>query len=173
MLIGIVKQHLGASDMKQFKVAMSDDLRGRLEAVSAKSGRSIADEIRVRVEATFALETVDKPTRDFLEGLALMPAEIEHETGAAWHKHAGAYVVFREAILRRLARLKPEGTIAFGRRPHQAIPGDDPEGIGLSIEENLSTDPNYTHSAWRAAMEKSYREIVKLHQQRQRKGDKS
>jgi hypothetical protein len=159
--------------MKQVKASMPDELVARLDAASAKSGRSLSAEICARVEASFARDALDKPTLDFLDGLALMPAEIEHETGAAWHKHAGAYVVFREAILRRLARLKPDGTIAFGKRPHQAIPGDDPEGIGLSIEENLFTDPNYTHSAWRAAMEKSYREIVKLHQQRQRKGDKS
>jgi hypothetical protein len=159
--------------MQRFKIALPDELRAQLDAASTKSGASVAEEIRRRVEVSFTQEDVDKPTRNFLHGLALMPAEIELETGAAWHKHAGAWAVFREAILRRLAQLKPEGTIVFGKRPHQAIPGDDPEVIGLSIEENLSTDPNYTHSAWRAAMEKSYREIVKLHQQRQTKGDKS
>jgi len=159
--------------MQRLKIALPDELRAQLDAASAKSGRSVAEEIRSRVEATFALETVDKSTRDFIAGIARMPAEIELETGAAWHKHAGAYVVFREAILRRLARLKPEGSIAFGKRPQQAIPGDDPEGIGLSIEENLWTDPNYTRSEWRAAMGKNLREIIKLQQQRQKKGDKS
>jgi hypothetical protein len=159
--------------MQRLKIALPEELRARLDAASKKSGESVAEEIRRRVDASFAQEAIDKPTRDFLDGLALMPAEVELETAAAWHKHVGAYGVFREAILRRLARLKPEGTIAFGKRPHQAIPGDDPEGIGLSIEEHLWTDPNYTHSAWRAAMEKSHREIVKLDHQRQKRGDKS
>ena len=159
--------------MQQLKISLPDETRAALDAASAQSGKSLADEIRERLAWSFEHEAVDKPTRDFLAGLALMPAEIELETGAAWHRHAGAYVVFREAILRRLARLKPEGSIAFGKRPHQAVPGDDPEGIGLSIEEHLSFDPNYTHSAWRAAMGKSTREMIKLHQQRGKKGDKS
>jgi hypothetical protein len=160
--------------VKQLKASVPDELAAQLEAARIESGRSLSAEICARIEQSFAHGAVDKPTRDFLDGLALMPPEIELETGAAWHKHAGAWATFRQAILRRLARLKPSGTIAFGKRPHQAMPGsDDPEEIGIWIEEHLSTDPNYTHSALRAALAKSYREIVKLHQQRQQKRDKS
>jgi hypothetical protein len=159
--------------MKQLKASMPDDLSARLEAVCAKSGRSLSAEICARVEASFARDALDKPTREFLDGLALMPAEIELETGAAWHSHIGAHAVFRQAILSRLARLKPkQGFVAFGKRPHQSQPGDDPEELGVSIEHCLHTEPNFTKSAWRQAMEDSYKEILKLHQQRQ-KGDKS
>lgn len=164
--------------MKQLKVSLPDELRARLDAASAESGRSLGDEIRTRVEASFAREAVDQPTRDFLEGLALMPAEIELETSTAWHSHAGAFAVFRQAILSRLARLKAHlklegGSIAFGKRPHQTVPGPgDPHEIGLSIEQHLHADPNFTNSRVRRATEETYREIVKLHQQHQ-KGRKS
>jgi hypothetical protein len=155
--------------MKQYKVSLPDDLHARLEAARKKSGRSLSDEIRTRIEQSLEKD-VDKPTRDFLTGVALMPAEIELETGAAWHKHPAAFAVFREAILRRLARLKPEGgtlrSYAFGKRPHQAMPGPaDPEELGVWIESQLHKFPDYTNSEYRRALEESYRELLKLHQQ--------
>ena len=139
--------------MKQLKVALPDDLRARLETASSRSGRSLADEIRARVEASFAQEAVDKPTRDFLEGVALMPAEIELETGAAWHKHAGAHAVFTQAILSRLEELKPKGSTAFGDRPHATVFDDDPNQLGLMIEYRLRRYPDFTNSPSRQLME--------------------
>jgi hypothetical protein len=161
--------------MQRLKIALPDELRAQLDAASTKSGRSVAEEIRSRVEATFALETVDRATRDFIAGVARMPAEVELETGAAWHKHAGAWAVFRAAILSRLQRIKPKGATTFGPRPHQVVPGDDRdfEAIGVMVEYHLHETPDFTSSPLRRALEQSHREIMKLHQQRQAKGDKS
>jgi len=156
--------------MKQLKVALPDDLRARLDAASEKSGRSVADEIRTRVERSLELDAIDKPTRDFIVGIALMPAEIERETGAAWHKHAGAWLALRQAILSRLKRLEPKGSVAFGKRPHQSGPGDVPEDIGMWAESHLWENPNFTTSPLRNSMEQTYREIA---QRQQQKGDKS
>jgi hypothetical protein len=158
--------------MKQYKVSLPDDLYARLEAARVKSGRSLSDEIRTRVERSLELDAGDKSTRDFVEGVMLMPAEIEKETGVAWHKHAGAWAAFRQAIVSRLQRFKPGGTTAFGKRPHQAIPGpDDPEAIGLWAEYHLWDDPSWTNSPRRSAMEQSYRELLEIH--RKREGKKS
>jgi len=149
--------------MKQLKVALPDDLRARLETASSRSGRSLADEIRARVEASFAQEAVDKPTRDFLEGVALMPAEIELETGAAWHKHAGAHAVFTQAILSRLEELKPKGSTAFGDRPHATVFDEDPTllgdptQLGAIIEYRLRRQPDFTNSSTRQLMEEEHR----------------
>lgn len=161
--------------MQRLKVALPEDLRARLDAASAKSGQSVAEEIRSRVEASFAQEAVDKATRDLLDGVARMPAEIELETGAAWHKHPGAWAVLRAAILSRLQRIKPKGATTFGPRPHQVVPGDDKdfEAIGVMVEYHLHETPDFTSSPLRRALEQSHREIVKLHQQRQGRGDKS
>jgi len=157
--------------VKQLKASVPDELTARLEAAATKSDRSLSAEILARLEASFARDALDKPTRDLLDGLALMPDEIEIETGAVWHKHPGAWAVFRQAILRRLAELKPEGvTISFGKRPHQAFPGDDPEEIGTQIELHLRINPDFTQSSFRQAMEKSFYEIAKLHEHRQKGG---
>jgi hypothetical protein len=143
--------------MKQMKVALPDDLRARLDAASEKSGRSVAEEIRARVEASFTRDVVDKPTRDFLDGVALMPAEIELETGAAWHKHAGAHETLKQAILARLEVLKPKGSTTFGDRPHATVRNHDPRELGLMIEFRLQQQPDFTNSSARRLMEEEHK----------------
>ena len=143
--------------MKQMKVALPDDLRARLDAASEKSGRSVAEEIRARVEQSFTRDAVvDKPTRDFLEGVALMAAEIELETGAAWHKHAGAHEVFVQAVVSRLDGLKPKGSATFGERPHATVFNDDPTQLGALIEFRLRRQPDFTNSPTRRLMEEEH-----------------
>jgi hypothetical protein len=161
--------------MKQMKVALPDDLRARLDAASEKSGRSVAEEIRARVEASFTRDAVvDKSTRDFLEGLALLPAEIELETGAAWHKHAGSYEAFVQAILSRLIRYKPKGSTVFGDRPHATVINDDPNQLGLLIEVLLYKSPDYTNSPQRLLLEEAHQKMrADLHKREQKKGKKS
>jgi hypothetical protein len=140
--------------MKQMKVALSDELRARLDAASAKSGQSVAEEIRSRVETSFKQEAIlDKPTSDFLTGVALMSAEITRECGAAWFEHAGAFEVFRQAILSRLEEFKPKGATAFGDRPHATISDDDPIQLGLMVEFRLRREPGFTTSAARQMLE--------------------
>jgi hypothetical protein len=144
--------------MKQLKASMPDELAERLEKASTKAGRSLSAEICARIEASFAQEAVDKPTRAFLDGLSLMPAEIERETGANWHQHAGAHEVFTQAILSRLEELKPKGSSAFGDRPHATV---DPtllgSPLGATIEYRLRKQPDFTTSPTRQLLEEEYR----------------
>jgi hypothetical protein len=153
--------------MKQLKASMPDELAERLERASTKAGRSLSAEICARIEASFAQEAVDKPTRDFLEGVALMPAEIELETGAAWHKHAGAHEVFTQAIQARLDELKPKGSSAFGDRPHATVFEPtllgSPTQLGSMIEYRLRRQPDFTNSPTRQLMEEEHRR-AKLYQ---------
>ena len=150
--------------MQRLKIALPDELRARLDAASVKSGQSVAEEIRSRVEASFAREVADATTRDFLEGVALMPAEIEREFGAAWDRHAGAHEMFTQTILARLKLLKPKGSSEFGERPHATLPlptvlGRDPAQLGSIIENRLRQQPDFTTSAARRLMEDEYRRM--------------
>ena len=145
--------------MKQLKASMPDELAARLEEASAKSGRSLSAEICARVEASFAQEALDNPTRDFLEGVAGMAAEIELEGAAAWHKHAGAHQALTQAILLRLETLKPKGSIAFGDRPHATIPEDNPLLLGARIEFRLRQQPDFTNSPTRRLLEEEYQRM--------------
>jgi hypothetical protein len=163
--------------MQRFKIALSDELRAQLDTASKKSGESVAEEIRRRIETSFEREIdLDKPTRDLIEGLARMPAEIERETGAAWHKHAGAYEALVQAILSRLHGLKPkEGPAKFGDRPHATVSNDDPKELGSLIEFRLRRQPDFTNSPTRRLMEEELQRMgsprVLLDTQQQSKPD--
>ena len=139
--------------MKQLKASMRDELAARLEAASANSGRSLSAEICARIEASFA---ADGPTTDFLEGVARMSAEIELESNAAWHQHAGAHEAFVQAITSRLETLKPKGSIAFGDRPHATTSKDDPRKLEALIEFRLRRQPDFTTSGTRQLMEEEH-----------------
>jgi hypothetical protein len=152
--------------MKQMKVALSDALRAQLDAASEKSGRSVAQEIRERVEASFTRDAVvDKPTRDFLEGLAWLAAEIAREFGVAWDVHSGAHEIFTQTILSRLEVLKPKGSSEFGERPHATLPlptflgGGSLAQLGSIIENRLRQQPDFTTSPTRRLLEDEYRRM--------------
>ena len=67
--------------MKQLKVAFPDELRRALEAAAAESGRrSLADEIRARVEQTFRQES-DPTTKHLIDAILSMVDEIRAEAG--------------------------------------------------------------------------------------------
>jgi hypothetical protein len=137
----------------------------------------VSEQIRQRVERSFdhgAFESrIDHQTREFIIAVAECAREVELETGDAWHSHAGAHAAFRQAILSLLARLKPEGPIAFGDRSHQSMPGNDPQEVGIWVEYTVHTDSELSfeqRDRLRAEKEKTFREIVALHQQAQQEG---
>jgi hypothetical protein len=147
--------------MKQMKVALPDDLRARLDAASERSGRSVAEEIRARVEQSFARDVVaDVATRDLLENVALMPAEIARETGANWYQHAGAHEILTLAIPLWLEPLKPKGPTAFGNRPHATVSIDDPRQLAVLIVRRLRKEPGFTSSKTRQWMEEEHRQLM-------------
>ena len=149
--------------MRQLKVGLPDDVRAKIETAAKKAGRTVSDEARRRIEESIKLDELDKPTRDFLAGVALFVPEIKRETSAVWHTHAGAWTAFRHAILSRLNRLRPPGTTAFGPRPHQVIPGvDEPEGIGNWLEQILWEDPDFTNSERRRGLERGYKVLLEF-----------
>jgi hypothetical protein len=161
---------------RQLPVALPADLRDQLEAAAGVAGHSVAEEIRRRIARTIGADAYDEPTRELADDIMRMAAEVELETGAAWHSHAGSHAAFRQAILSRLSRLKPEGFTAFGERPHQSDPGDDPQEIGIWAEHAVWQTRDWSaeeRERFRATKESSFQEIVKLHQERKQDGDQS
>jgi hypothetical protein len=148
-----------------------------------ESELGVSGELRRRVEWTFDLEPMDNPTRELLMRIACMAHEVELETGTPWHKHAGSFAAFRQAILATLARSKPEGWEpfgpwpSFGERPHQTMPGNDPSEVGMWAEHSVWRGQSWsreTREAVRAEQERTFQEISKIHEQNEReKGEKS
>jgi hypothetical protein len=151
-------QVLGIFHMKQLKASMPDELAERLEAASAKSGRSLSAEICARVEASFAQEAVDKPTRDVVEAVAAMAVETELEMGSAWHKDASAHFVFGEAILNRLERFRPKGPLAMpadADRPHATVTPAGTKKDAKSLLEQLARYIEFQLQRWGLGYSKS------------------
>ena len=157
--------------MKQLKVGLDDALRSQLEAAAERSGTSLADEIRRRLEWTldlepFVLAPLDEATRELTKTVAVMAADIELETGSTWHRHAGSHKALRHAILANLTRHQPEGPTTFGARPHQSEPSGVPEDIGMWSEYRAWSTRDLTRQArqqYRTLAEQTWRDITKLH----------
>jgi hypothetical protein len=157
----------------QFKVALEPNLRDALEAAAARSGRTLAAEIRARLEGAVG-ESADPVTRDLQTKIAALAEEVELETGAPWHAHLGSFAAFRQGVVELLARRKAaipdHSPTAFGDRPHQTMIGS-PEEIGTRLELRVSEEPSpENRRARRRWMENAWRELVAF-QQRQKRGD--
>jgi hypothetical protein len=123
--------------MKQLKISLPADFRARLDAAIAASGRSLADEIRTRVERTFLDDAVDKSTRGLQDFVSALATLVRLETDHDWHAHPFAHLAMRRGLTARLARLKPAGDPVLGpddRRHFQFVASDDPDEIGLGLE---------------------------------------
>ena len=124
--------------MRQLKVAVTDELRSKLEASAGADGRSLADEIRRRVVESFEREaTYDAPTAEMMKAVDAFASLVAVATGHRWHEHAAAHWAFRNAITARLQRLRPDGERAFseGELPNaRIVSSNDPEAIGVALE---------------------------------------
>jgi hypothetical protein len=153
-----------AAKQKQLPVALPAETRALLETAAAAAGHSLAEEVRGRLKWTTDLEPLDVPTRELIEAIASIAQDIESETGASWHSHAGSHAAFRQAILSHLARAKPEGSTDFGARPNRTVAYDDPREIGIWIEHGVWQTSGWTREArekLRAESAKVFQEILK------------
>jgi hypothetical protein len=123
--------------MKQFKVALPDDLRSRLEKAAERSGRSIADEIRKRVEKSFDTDAAEGPTEALAAAVPELATLVRSDTGSDWHTDPASHCIFGNALAARLQRLRPDGDQKFDETKlpkHRLVASSDPEAIGLAIE---------------------------------------
>src|SRR5258708_2178379 len=125
--------------MKQLKVSLPDDLRIKLEEASAAADHSLAEEIRVRLERTFATDAtifaLDPKTRWLSDFVIRFAAEVKRETGAAWHEHLLAHGAFKSGLIARLIRLlDPKDWPALPPLARTPITSNDPATIGETLE---------------------------------------
>jgi plasmid stability protein len=70
--------------MQQLKISLPDGIRAALEEASAKSGRSLAEEIRERLAWAFKREALADPTRALVGHVEELGALFEPATGYEW-----------------------------------------------------------------------------------------
>jgi hypothetical protein len=157
---------------RQMGVALSDDLRDRLEKSADAAGHSVGEEIRQRLERTFAEDDARDPeTRKLISAIADLAIWVRIQTNRDWHSHPAANRVLRDAITTYLARLKPSGEPVFapGELPTVrlvAAGSDDPEAMGLALEALVFHTPPMTPERQRlldATRAKAIHEMKKRH----------
>jgi hypothetical protein len=100
----------------QTSLRLPEELRNRLAQAASAEGRGIGEEIRRRLERTFAEDdavtvrvppTQDEETGRTLRVFAAMAAIVAGEW-SPWHADAGAFAVFKAGIEDVLSRHQPE-----------------------------------------------------------------
>jgi predicted DNA-binding protein len=147
--------------MQRLKIALPDELRARLDAASDQSGESVAEEIRRRVEASFAREAVDEPTRELADDIVALAEDISRHKRFSWHSHEKARETLIEAIKEwltpppRIPRLLTQPVVVGAT--DLLWGGDDPATLGRSIARH--------RRHFKAEIEKSTEEMRKLHEE--------
>lgn len=158
--------------MRQLKIRLQDQLHEWIERAADASEKSLNEEVRMRLEASFEREGVDPETRALLETVENLANFVKIQTGHKWHQHPAANRVLRRAITERLDHLKPNGEAVFRAeelpKSRLAAPGsDDPEVMGIALE---AIDRHAPHL--RLEQSKTFEEVVRKFRQSE-KGDKS
>jgi hypothetical protein len=123
---------------QQVPIGFGPEMRARLEAAAAAAGRSLAEEVRTRIERSFVNDDRDPALRTLLADLAEVAALVRADTGGAWDKNAASHAVFRAAVLALLAEHEPQGPAMFGAvrdllGARVLGEDDDPASVGRAI----------------------------------------
>ncbi|WP_128933577.1 hypothetical protein [Bradyrhizobium zhanjiangense] len=127
---------------QQFKITLGDDLRAKLDDSSSLNLRSIAEEIRQRLEMSFDIQG-DGHTLDLIYAILFLAHETMRDLGTTWWGDERARSAFMAAIADQVmsypitpSDLAARPLIALGTREQQAGPEDPPEVIGRAIARN-------------------------------------
>jgi hypothetical protein len=159
--------------MKQIKVSLDDEVRAQLEGAADKAGRSLSEEVRLRLERSLGNDKLDPQTRDLIDAITPLSLYVSMETGRAWHTHAAAAAVLLHALMARIIRITAkrltgdlrEAAFAPGELPETrlfAAGSDDPRDIGLVIESiefhTSQPQPSREPGAWRRKVDEELRQ---------------
>jgi|SRR5215468_10806411 len=107
---------------RQLSIALDDNLRERLEKLATSTGRSLADEIRYRLELALHLEgEFDRETRELGYDLMSLARDVRLHSEVPWHAHPKAHEALIEAVATWLDGVKP-------KPPPSVDPLEDPWG---------------------------------------------
>jgi len=88
---------MNETQSQQLKFLLSENLRLKLDRASQKSGHSLAEEIRNRLEDSFEFET-DPRTFELIQDLVLLAHEVKVDIGDNWHANERSRAVFAATI---------------------------------------------------------------------------
>jgi hypothetical protein len=126
---------------QQFKVTLGDDLRAKLDEASSLNQRSIAEEIRQRLEMSFDIQG-DPNTMDLVYATLCLAQETVRNFGVAWWGDERARSGFIAAIVDQILSYPIDETspraplLTLPKREQQTGPDDIAEVIGRAVASN-------------------------------------
>ena len=93
--------------MRQVKVSLYDLDVSLLERAAEKAGRSLSEEIRIRIRSSLSPEM--GPREDVIilaHAIARLATWVETQTKRRWHSHPAAIRVLQDAVVARFERLR-------------------------------------------------------------------
>lgn len=127
---------------QQFKITLGEEIRSKLDEYSKYNQRSIAEEIRQRLEMSFDLQA-DANTLDLIYAILFLAHETMRDLGSTWWGDERARSAFMAAIADQIlsytldpSALGARPLITLGTREQQAAPDDPPEVIGRALARN-------------------------------------
>jgi hypothetical protein len=104
--------------VKQLKISLPDDLREKLDALISKSGNSLGEEIRQRLERSIEQDRIGPITLELATGVVNLAATMEAFLDAGlWHWHQQLHGIFAAAVAQRVRAYEPpiKGALALQR----------------------------------------------------------
>jgi hypothetical protein len=108
-----------------------------LEKAADGAGHSVGEEIRRRLERTFAEEQIDPVTRELATGIIRLADLIQLDQGSAWHAGMVAHQAFAAAVAQRIDGYKPVTDSAPGlasRMLGLSVSDEDADAAGRTLE---------------------------------------
>lgn len=124
--------------MKQLKVGLHELLRHGLEGAAKDSGRSLADEVRTRLEFSFQITAIDPATRSVQGAIANIARRLDADCGAPWYVSPVTRQAFVAALTAVAAQIASKRNPWPERETNESAPEriaavdaiGDPETIG-------------------------------------------
>jgi hypothetical protein len=137
--------------MRQLKISLPDGTRSALDEASAKSGRSLAEEIRERLAWSFEYEGLEKPTRELLYSVKELAALFQLDTGQDW----AATLKGRLALGLTIQRFLESGAPKHGGAAEDLFGPGDPETVSRMMLRHFER--------YLKTKEETERDLRKLH----------
>jgi hypothetical protein len=132
---------------KQLAVALSDDVRARLESAAAAAGHSVSEEVRRRIEKSFDKDTElltgagvgDPKFRRLAKVIGLLKELAYYETAHTWYNHPTAFRLFERAIALHFSRMRGEWPALDEPPPPSKAPSEMYKDSNLVVSGDLET----------------------------------
>jgi hypothetical protein len=119
----------------QFKITLGDQLRIKLDEASSISMRSVAEEIRQRLEMSFDLQG-DERTLDLIYATLFLARAIELDFDRTWWSNEKARSAFMAAIVDQIASYAVDPAQPPSQVQLKQVPDDPPDVIGRTLARN-------------------------------------